>query len=100
MRRILLAPLVVAALSSSIPMKRRTLQLDPLVQRKLAAPHAPLTPSESRECLISCIRHGKDAAAAASGKRCVVVLGNTGAGKSAFINLLAGCEDRGRAASL
>ena len=73
-------------------MKRHTLQLDPLVQRKLAAPHAPLTPSESRECLISCIKHGKEAAAAASGKRCVVVLGNTGAGKSAFINLLAGCE--------
>ena len=62
-----------------------------VVQTKLANPGLSLSPAESRECLVSCIHHGKAVARRAEGKRIVVVLGNTGAGKSALINLLHGC---------
>lgn len=65
--------------------------LPEIVLKKLAMPGAALQPSQSRECLVGCIKHGKTIARRAEGKRTVVVLGNTGAGKSAFINLLHGC---------
>jgi energy-coupling factor transporter ATP-binding protein EcfA2 len=66
-------------------------QLPELVKRKLAGPGTTLTPAESRACLVGCIQQGKGVAKLAQGKRIVVVLGNTGAGKSAFVNLLHGC---------
>lgn len=67
------------------------MQLDDVVMRKLSTPGTPLSPEESRACLVSCIRHGKSAARRAEGKRIVVVLGNTGAGKSSLVNMLHGC---------
>ena len=67
-------------------------ELDELVKRKIACPHAPLSPTESRACLVSCIAHGKAIARRANGKQLAVVLGNTGAGKSAFVNFLHGCS--------
>eukprot|EP00927_Polykrikos_kofoidii_P046580 TRINITY_DN4076_c2_g1_i1.p1 TRINITY_DN4076_c2_g1~~TRINITY_DN4076_c2_g1_i1.p1 ORF type:complete len:947 (+),score=163.95 TRINITY_DN4076_c2_g1_i1:92-2932(+) len=66
-------------------------ELDPAVKRKLTKPEMPLSPEDSRSCLMSCIECGKIPAAHADRKNVVVVLGNTGAGKSAFINLLHGC---------
>ncbi|CAK0884720.1 unnamed protein product, partial [Prorocentrum cordatum] len=61
------------------------------VARKLADPGAALTLEESRSCLVSCVEHGRAQARRAAGKRVVVVVGNTGAGKSAFVNFLHGC---------
>ena len=61
--------------------------LDQVVGKKLAT-LAALTPEESRKCLVSCIRFGRAQARRAEGKEILVVIGNTGAGKSALINLL------------
>ena len=67
-------------------------QVDPVIHKKLCTPGGvTLTPEESRHCLLCCVEHGQAQSRHALGKRCVVVLGNTGAGKSAFINLLHGC---------
>ena len=67
--------------------------LDSLVARRLVDRDAPaLSSEESRACLVSCIQHGKAAAQRAAKQRVVVVLGNTGAGKSAFINMCHGCS--------
>ncbi len=75
----------------AIPAERG--ELDLIVARKLQAGGAvELPPAEAHHCLLSCIEHGKVQARHASGRDCVVVLGNTGAGKSAFINLLHGCS--------
>lgn len=60
-------------------------------QQQLNDPGRSLSPSASRDCLVSCMAHGREAAARAAGTRLVAVLGNTGAGKSAFVNLLHGC---------
>ena len=65
--------------------------LDPVVLRKLGDPATPLSLEDSRACIVSCIEHGKVQARRAAGNDVVVVLGNTGAGKSSFINLLHGC---------
>lgn len=65
-------------------------ELAEVVKRKLASPAALLSPAESRACLVSCIAHGKAIARRAEGKRVVVVLGNTGAGKSALVNFMHG----------
>jgi len=66
--------------------------LDPITKKLLASPGLELSPAESRACLVRCIAHGEAVASRAAGKRIVVVLGNTGAGKSAFINYLHGCK--------
>ena len=65
--------------------------LDPIIQEKLTTPAKALSPQASRDCLVRCIEHGRLQARRASKQSLVVVLGNTGAGKSAFINLLHGC---------
>eukprot|EP00930_Biecheleria_cincta_P056456 TRINITY_DN42573_c0_g1_i1.p1 TRINITY_DN42573_c0_g1~~TRINITY_DN42573_c0_g1_i1.p1 ORF type:complete len:908 (+),score=197.81 TRINITY_DN42573_c0_g1_i1:33-2726(+) len=67
-----------------------TMQFE-IVKSKLAMPHKSLAPAESCSCLLSCIEHGREQARVAQGKHILVVLGNTGAGKSAFVNLLHGC---------
>ena len=62
------------------------------VQRKLNQPSVQLNPDESIECLLDCIEYGVKQASRANGQQLVIVIGNTGAGKSTFINLLHGCE--------
>ncbi|KAL1525018.1 hypothetical protein AB1Y20_019893 [Prymnesium parvum] len=65
----------------------------PLVQKRLLSRGGGgLTADESCRCLVHCIEYGASQARHAEGKKVVVVLGNTGAGKSAFINLLHGCS--------
>eukprot|EP00929_Paragymnodinium_shiwhaense_P109013 TRINITY_DN75379_c0_g1_i1.p1 TRINITY_DN75379_c0_g1~~TRINITY_DN75379_c0_g1_i1.p1 ORF type:complete len:943 (+),score=139.06 TRINITY_DN75379_c0_g1_i1:95-2923(+) len=66
-------------------------ELEPVVKQKLETPDKALSPEESRKCLVSCIAYGKVQADRASARNVVVVVGNTGAGKSSFINLLHGC---------
>ena len=63
-----------------------------LIKNKLSTPHhINLTPEESCECLSTMTMYGEQRARQAQGKSLVVVLGNTGAGKSCFVNLLQGC---------
>ena len=65
--------------------------LSSVALQQLSDPGRSLSPSSSRDCLVSCMAHGREAAARAAGTRMVAVLGNTGAGKSALVNLLHGC---------
>ena len=84
---------VLAAAALSLPrMQADAASLDPITKKLLASPGLELSPAESRACLVRCIAHGETVASRAAGKRIVVVLGNTGAGKSAFINYLHGCK--------
>ena len=63
----------------------------PIVQRMLQDPTQTITVDESLECLDECIRMGTGAANRAAGKHVLAVVGNTGAGKSTFIDYLHGC---------
>lgn len=63
-----------------------------LLKNKLENPAFSLTPSESVALLTHCVQLGKQEGLKAQGKDLVVVIGNTGAGKSTFINYLYGCK--------
>jgi len=62
-----------------------------LLERKLANPNARFSEDESLMVLMQCIDMGKASASKADGQPIVMVVGNTGAGKSTFINILHGC---------
>jgi len=62
-----------------------------LVDRKLANPELELTEDESVKVLLACIKLGTKAARAVHGKQAIVLLGNTGAGKSTCCNYIHGC---------
>jgi hypothetical protein len=67
--------------------------LPSVVKKKLSDPkRLPLTAEESCECLTSCVAYGAQHSIRAKDKNIIVVLGNTGAGKSSFVNLLHGCK--------
>lgn len=66
--------------------------LSPIVTQKLQNPALELSKEESIICLNDCIIAGGRAIDSATGKDLVVVLGNTGAGKSTFVNFLHGCR--------
>lgn len=66
--------------------------LNELVAQRLATPGRPLSPAESRDVLLRCIDHGRVSATRAQARQLVVIVGNTGAGKSALVNLLHGCR--------
>ena len=69
-----------------------SIPLPPIVVRKLERPGETLSANESIECLISCIEFGVAQAECAKGRELVIIIGNTGAGKSTFVNMLEGCE--------
>jgi energy-coupling factor transporter ATP-binding protein EcfA2 len=62
-----------------------------LLERKLAEPGCILSESESIELLTSCVATGVKHAEQVKDKEAVIVIGDTGAGKSTFINYLLGC---------
>jgi energy-coupling factor transporter ATP-binding protein EcfA2 len=64
--------------------------LSPLV-RKLADPQCVLSESESMELLTSCVATGVENAQQVKDKEVVIVIGDTGVGKSTFVNYLLGC---------
>ena len=67
-------------------------ELPEVVQEMLRNPSKSYTLEQKIECITACIREGDDAAMEAHGEDIVVILGNTGAGKSTFVNWLHGCK--------
>ena len=62
-----------------------------LVQRKLTNAYTQLSAEQTLAVLMHCIDMGEAAAIKAEGKDIVMWVGNTGSGKSAFVNILHGC---------
>ena len=73
-------------------MRRRISSCPEVVERKLKSPGLQLTKEESIECLTSCISVGKARAEQAKDRHLIMVIGNTGAGKSTLVNYIAGCK--------
>ena len=63
-----------------------------LLKAKLENPSLRLSGQESIDLLTACIAHGEENAKKVRDKEAIIVIGNTGAGKSSFVNYLAGCE--------
>mgnify|MGYP001799940164 CR=1 FL=1 len=64
----------------------------PQLREKLKDPSYELSKEESVDLLMTCIAYGEANARKARDKELIIVIGNTGAGKSTFVNYLAGCE--------
>mmetsp|Transcript_47509 Transcript_47509/g.154228 ORF Transcript_47509/g.154228 Transcript_47509/m.154228 type:complete len:709 (-) Transcript_47509:2135-4261(-) len=75
-------------------LRRRSpsMPLPPIVSRKLDRPGEPLSADESIECLVSCINYGAAQAERAKQQELIIVIGNTGGGKSTFVNMVEGCR--------
>lgn len=67
-------------------------QFESLLKKKLETPELALSPEESISLLMGCIDWGAREACQAMGEELVMVIGNTGSGKSTFVNYLAGCS--------
>ena len=78
----------------TIDLSRPPEEACPLIARTLANPQHPLTLDESIELLTTCIAYGRERAKKLSGKQAIIVIGNTGAGKSTLVNYLSGCTMR------
>jgi ribosome biogenesis GTPase A len=66
-------------------------ELPDIVREKMANPNKALTADESIDVLVACIKGGMCEAKRAQGRELLMVIGNTGCGKSTFINYLHGC---------
>ena len=64
--------------------------LHEIVQRKLNDRDLVLTVDQALEVLTECVKLGEQAAQVAQGGLAVAVIGNTGAGKSTFVNYCEG----------
>ena len=87
-------PASPARVPRTIQFQRATsLKLPDLVSRKLEDPTLVLTPDEQLDVLRECIRLGEEhGSSVARGKDLLVVIGNTGAGKSTCVNYVDGCK--------
>ena len=65
-----------------------------LLDTKLSNPHKELNPTQSITLLNHCAELGEQNVAQVAGKEVVMVMGNTGTGKSTTINALMGCQMR------
>ena len=63
----------------------------PLIRTKLQNPHQELTIDDSIDLLTTCIRYGQEHTTKIQDKEAIIVIGNTGAGKSTMVNYFAGC---------
>lgn len=72
--------------------RAKSVKLSALVNRKLEDPNLILTLDEQLDVLRECIERGAAHAATAAGKEPLVIIGNTGAGKSTCINYVDGCK--------
>lgn len=64
---------------------------NPLIQDRLDNPGRPLTVEESASLLTQCIQYGAFRAKKAKDRDLLLLIGNTGAGKSTTANYFAGC---------
>ena len=71
-------------------------ELSDVVRQCIAAPGKQLTADESIECLTQCIAYGKANSLHATNAASVVLLGETGAGKSTFANYVNGRDQNGK----
>lgn len=62
-----------------------------LIQRKLTSRHLYLSIDDGLSMLQYCFEQGRVNAEQIAGETVVMIIGNTGAGKSTFVNYLAGC---------
>ena len=67
-------------------------ELPHIVKQKLDNPTMSLKIEQKIECLSSCVRVGMAQAEMAKDRNLLMVIGNTGAGKSTLVNYLAGCQ--------
>ena len=72
--------------------KRRPSKIPPLVQEVLKNPQKRLSAEERINILSTCMLMGKEQAEDAKDEDVVMVIGNTGAGKSTLVNFLHGCQ--------
>ena len=79
-------------LSAQIALGKTPDAVYPLIAERLEDPQKIFTRSDQIQLLTDCVRYGRANAEAMSGADAVIILGNTGAGKSTFINYLAGCQ--------
>ncbi|MBS4166479.1 hypothetical protein NEOC65_001567 [Neochlamydia sp. AcF65] len=68
-----------------------TINVNDSLARKLDNPSEKLPPEESIAVLMECIRRGEIEAEKAKDQELVMVIGNTGCGKSTFSNAMYGC---------
>lgn len=90
------APRVVNALLHSDESQRELFAVLPervqtIIGTGLANLAAPLSEDDSLAVLSACIEIGQSRAELAKGKTAVMVIGNTGAGKSTFVNYMLNC---------
>ena len=78
----------------TIDLNRPPEEACPLIARTLESPGHSLTLDESIELLTTCITYGRERAKKLNGKEAIIVIGNTGAGKSTLVNYLSGCTMR------
>ena len=83
------APSLIDSMTSQHPIDGSA-----LLKRKLAHPNVEFTPEERLVLLTHCIFLGNQVARQATDKHLIVVIGDTGAGKSTFINSQIGCTMR------
>lgn len=67
------------------------LDVESILRAKLEDKNYQLTSEQSLALLMECINRGEREAVQATGKELVMVIGNTGAGKSTLVNYLSGC---------
>lgn len=85
-----LSPAPLVRQPDSISLNDDLVNTSPILRRKLSDSSYVLNVRESIEVLSKCIEKGCERAAHAAGKSVVMLLGGTGAGKSTFVNFLAG----------
>lgn len=76
---------------SAVSRRKPLIQIEALLEQKLNKPQLRLTSEERIALLLHCISLGKQQVLKAQGKELLVLLGNTGAGKSTLANYLCGC---------
>ncbi|XWN35694.1 MAG: sister chromatid cohesion protein PDS5 [Roseivirga sp.] len=79
------------ALDSSLDPQIAPEMACPLIAQKLSNPQLELSLDQSIELLTTCVGYGQMRAQKMTDQEAVIVLGNTGAGKSTLVNYLTGC---------
>ena len=77
--------------NTASPVNHQPINIDNLLALKLNNPNLKLNFEESIALMTECIKRGDTQAVQAEGQELIVLIGNTGAGKSTFGNYASGC---------